>query len=92
MASNAELQLTTGIDRIKDALELDSDSTVYEWIQHRKFPRPIKLTDKCARWLVSEVNDWISTHIQERDRRPLETRPKHDRRTLKKREQEKAAA
>ena len=68
MNTSVDVTPTIGIDRVKAALDWRSDATVYQYIASRGFPRPIKGSRKCARWLVSEVNAWIADRAKERDK------------------------
>jgi prophage regulatory protein len=34
-------------------------STIYQMIQNNKFPKPIKLGGRKARWRIEDVNDWL---------------------------------
>jgi len=38
------------------------------WNGAGKFPKQIKLSERSAGWLESEVNDWLTDRIAERDR------------------------
>ena len=35
-------------------------STIYRLMDAGDFPRPLKLGSRCVRWLVDDVNAWIS--------------------------------
>ena len=35
-------------------------STIYDWMNKGKFPRPHALGDYCVRWLESDIDEWIS--------------------------------
>ena len=35
-------------------------STIYRLMDSGDFPRPLKLGSRCVRWLVDDVNEWIS--------------------------------
>lgn len=59
-------EVLIGIESVKAMMDWKSDSTVYEYIK-RGFPKPIKSSRRCARWLVSEVTAWISDRVRERD-------------------------
>ena len=36
-------------------------STIYRLMDAGDFPRPLKLGSRCVRWLVDDVNAWISS-------------------------------
>ncbi len=37
-----------------------SPRTINHWVQHGRFPRPLKLNgDRLARWRSDEVQEWI---------------------------------
>jgi predicted DNA-binding transcriptional regulator AlpA len=41
-----------------------TSATVYRWMRLIGFPRPIKLSHRCARWRKSEVDAWLLTRRQ----------------------------
>ncbi|MCV0097159.1 helix-turn-helix transcriptional regulator [Pseudomonas aeruginosa] len=43
-------------------------STIYKLIGSGDFPRPVSLTGRCVGWIECEVNVWIRSRIEERDR------------------------
>lgn len=36
-----------------------SRATLYRKIQQGTFPRQIKVSERCARWRQSDINDWL---------------------------------
>jgi prophage regulatory protein len=42
-------------------------STMYELISVGKFPRPVRLTDRCSAWVEHEVDEWCNQRVAERD-------------------------
>lgn len=34
--------------------------TLYAYVQQGIFPKPIKITGRCARWLPSEISEWVN--------------------------------
>lgn len=52
--------------QVSDATGLPR-STIYKYIADGVFPKPIPLGDRCVGWLESEVQEWISLKIKERD-------------------------
>ena len=34
-------------------------STIWYWIKQGKFPKPIKLGERCNAWRESELNAWL---------------------------------
>ena len=44
-----------------------SRSHVYALAQQNNFPKPIKLSERSSAWVVSEVQEWIESKIQQRD-------------------------
>ena len=42
-------------------------SQVYKLVQQGRFPKPIKLGERGSAWLVSEVDAWLQSRIDERD-------------------------
>lgn len=49
-----EVQHLTGLSR----------SQVYALIAHGKFPRPVKLSERCSAWPEATVRTWITDRIQ----------------------------
>ncbi len=47
------------INAVKFKMGWRSDATVYAWIADRDFPRPLKGSDKCARWILAEIDAYI---------------------------------
>jgi prophage regulatory protein len=45
-----------------------SKSAIYEQIHQGQFPKQIKIAPRTVGWLESEVNDWLTDRIAERDR------------------------
>jgi prophage regulatory protein len=43
-----------------------SRSQIYRLIQQGEFPKPIKLGDKIAVWVDSEINEWMTTKVHTR--------------------------
>ena len=60
----------SSILRIKDIINKTglSRSSVYRLAQAGEFPKPIKLSERSSGWLESEVNNWIDSRIEQRDR------------------------
>lgn len=43
-------------------------STIYKYIAMEKFPAPFKLSERCVGWLESEVQQWIQSRLDMRQR------------------------
>lgn len=43
-----------------------SRSSIYAFIQARKFPAPVPLGIKAVGWLESEISAWIADRIEQR--------------------------
>jgi prophage regulatory protein len=43
-----------------------SRSTIYAYIQDKKFPRPIFISARCVAWMESEIDEWINERIASR--------------------------
>lgn len=43
-----------------------SRSQAYALAAQSRFPRPIKLSERCAAWVESEVADWICERLAQR--------------------------
>lgn len=42
-----------------------SRSTIYYHISQGEFPKPIKLGERAAGWLETEINQWIDDRIKQ---------------------------
>ena len=42
-------------------------STLYSLIGEGRFPRPVRISERTTAWLESEVNDWVTERVAERD-------------------------
>ena len=45
-----------------------SRSTIYLQIQKGQFPKPVKLSQRSSAWVESEVEEWITTRINRRNK------------------------
>ena len=48
------------IEDVKQKMRWRSDATVYDWIKHRGFPKPLKGSRRCARWIMAEIDKFVS--------------------------------
>lgn len=57
------------IIRLKEVIDLTglARSSVYRYVAQNSFPKPVSLGDRAVGWVESEVRDWISERIAERD-------------------------
>ena len=39
-------------------------TTVWRWIRNGEFPKPIKISEGCTRWRLSEVEQWESEQLK----------------------------
>lgn len=46
-------------------------STIYAYVDQKRFPAPIKIGTRNVGWIESEINAWIESCIQS-------SQPKHD--------------
>ncbi|OAI51720.1 hypothetical protein AYO46_07525 [Betaproteobacteria bacterium SCGC AG-212-J23] len=64
---NEETKLI-GLPTLKAKLDIKGNSTVYEWIRERGFPKQVSNGGgRFARWVEAEVDAWILNRIRERD-------------------------
>ena len=57
------------IKQVSDRVGL-SRSTIYDMMARNEFPRPVDTSSThTVRWVESEVNNWITERIKERDAR-----------------------
>lgn len=40
-----------------------SRSSIYRLAAAGKFPRPVKLAERCAAWKAAEIRDWIDSRL-----------------------------
>jgi len=47
--------------RMRDLVKMVPVSKAHIWrlVQAGKFPRPIKLSEKCTAWKVADIEDWL---------------------------------
>lgn len=45
-----------------------SRSTIYEKVQRGEFPAPVKIGERAVGWVEAEVDSWVETLIEARDR------------------------
>ncbi len=43
-----------------------SRSSIYAYIQHNKFPKPVSLGERAVGWLESEISNWIAERAEQR--------------------------
>jgi prophage regulatory protein len=43
-------------------------ATLYGAIKGKRFPAPVKISDRCSAWVAREVDDWIAARIATRDK------------------------
>lgn len=60
--------------RLKDVIEKTglARSTIYKHIDLGIFPKPVPLGGRAVGWVDSELQEWISERIRERDGRASE--------------------
>ena len=52
------------INRVKEVTGF-SRPYIYREMAAGRFPQPIRFSDKCSRWLMSDVQSWIAARIAE---------------------------
>lgn len=60
--------MTTRLINLKEVSHKTSvgKSWIYAEMREGRFPKPIKLAERCVRWLEREVDDWIDARSAER--------------------------
>jgi prophage regulatory protein len=53
------------LNKVKEKTGL-SRSSIYQFIKEGKFPAQVKLGQRAAAWVDSEVDDWINGRISNR--------------------------
>ena len=59
----------TGFYRLREVLQIVpvKKSSLFRWIQHKKFPAPYRLGPRASAWSRREVQDWCEARIKPRD-------------------------
>lgn len=50
----AEVEIITGL----------SASSIYRLLDAGRFPRPLRITPRCVRWLESEIAEWQASQVR----------------------------
>lgn len=55
--------------RLKEVMDKTglSRSTLYKYIEQGHFPKSVPLGGRAVGWVESEVDDWITARIEDRD-------------------------
>jgi len=51
----SQVELTTGLSR----------STIYRYMSHGTFPKPIPLGPRAVGWIESDIADWLTKKIEQ---------------------------
>ncbi len=43
-----------------------SRSTIYAYIQEKRFPAPVAISERCVAWVEGEIDGWIAERIASR--------------------------
>ena len=44
-----------------------SRAQIYKLAARGEFPRPAKISERCARWPSTEIDEWIAARLAERE-------------------------
>jgi len=60
LKTNPSISPEAGFIRIRDLTKRIpvSKSTIWLWVQERKFPAPVKLSERVTAWPVAAVEKW----------------------------------
>lgn len=53
------------LDQVKARTGL-SRSTIYAYIQEKRFPTPVAISERCVAWVEGEIDGWIAERIAPR--------------------------
>jgi len=55
--------------RVEDVVKKTSigKSTIWLWVKEKRFPQPIKLSERISVWKESDIDEWIESKIDQRD-------------------------
>ena len=42
-------------------------ASIYKWMAEGTFPKPVKLGEKAVAWVETEIDQWVSDRIEQRD-------------------------
>lgn len=61
--------MTSNILRLPDVKRKtgQSRSTIYDKVQRREFPAPVKIGERAVGWVEAEVDAWVKARIEARD-------------------------
>jgi prophage regulatory protein len=45
-------------------------SEIWRRVRDGRFPRPVRLGERCTRWNLAEVEQWVRDRLAERDAQP----------------------
>ena len=60
MSTNLPAQFGTGFLRLREVTKRIpvSKSTISHWVQEKKFPAPVKLSERVTAWPVASIEQW----------------------------------
>ena len=69
VATTRAMTLLFGMPGLRGKGIVADPATVWRWVRDGSFPRPIKVGSRNA-WIESEVDDYISQQMKQRDAQP----------------------
>jgi prophage regulatory protein len=63
---NSENRELISLDEVGRIVALGK-SEIYQQVKLENFPKPIKLSARCSRWVRSEVLNWVEQRLSDRD-------------------------
>ena len=66
-------------------------ATIRGWVRRKKFPPPVRLSSRCARWPVGVIKQWLQDRLNEAQQDHAAAKRASDAAMAKRRELQEAA-
>jgi prophage regulatory protein len=58
--ADAQPDRLVGIKEVQTLIGM-GPSSIYAWTREGKFPQPVRLSARCTRWKMSQLQSWIAS-------------------------------